>query len=196
MSNKDMIFIDTETGGVNASLNPILQIAWIIESQGIIACEKQFDVKPADNDMFCLAALDCNNFTLERMRAASERVRVFEEMRKDIKLVVGGKKPLFVCGHNVKFDIEMIHTAASACSANWWLNFGSNDYIQLDKPICTLAMCHYLNSEGVLDYPNYRLKTVCERLGIPLDNAHDALADVRATREAYHKLRKLLCTGE
>jgi DNA polymerase III epsilon subunit-like protein len=32
---------------------------------------------------------------------------------------------------------------------------------------------------------------MCEKLGISLPNAHDALGDVRATREVYYKLIEL-----
>jgi DNA polymerase-3 subunit epsilon len=187
----DILFIDTETGGLKAELNPILQMAYIIESNGVIVKENVVDVKPADDDMLVLKALEVNGFTLERMKNGVERVRGMETLRTDIKTVVGGKKPLFICGHNIRFDIDMLHTLATKTNHNWWLNFGNNDYVRLSTPICTLNMCHILNSEGILDYPNYRLKTVCERLDIELDNAHDALADIKATREVYHALREL-----
>lgn len=38
---------------------------------------------------------------------------------------------------------------------------------------------------------NRKLKTVCARLGIKMDKAHDALSDIRATREVAKTLHRL-----
>jgi len=36
--------------------------------------------------------------------------------------------------------------------------------------------------QGQLSLPNYKLQTVCEHFGVQID-AHDALSDIKATRE-------------
>jgi DNA polymerase III alpha subunit (gram-positive type) len=187
--NKTLIFIDTETSGLVAGRHTILQIAWVIERNGVILCEKTFDLKPSPDADLCLAALSVNNFTLERMQSACDPVWVLEQLREDVKKAVGGKGALIPCGHRVSFDIDMLHALAVKHNAHWWLNFGNNDYVLIRKPLCTLAMCHFLDSEGILHYTDYKLTTVCKELGVPLTEAHDALGDVQATCKVYHLLK-------
>jgi DNA polymerase III epsilon subunit-like protein len=107
---------------------------------------------------------------------------------------MGGGPPLVPCGHNVKFDVDFLYALAHKGTETWWLNFGNNDYLRLRKPLCTLAMCHYLDYIGKLNLDNYKLTTVCKALGIDLPEctAHDAMADVQATRTLFHKLKGML----
>lgn len=191
MNNKTLFFFDTETSGLMPDRHGILQIAWIIEKNGAVLRERVMDVKPGVIDLN-LNALAVNNFTLERMMVARDAQVVLEELRNDVKLAVGGGPALTPCGHNVKFDIDFLHALARGCNATWWLNFGQNDYLNLKKPLCTVAMCHWLDYAGVLSLPDYKLTTCCKGLDIELVGAHDALQDVRATRQLFHKLEGLM----
>jgi DNA polymerase III epsilon subunit-like protein len=190
--NKTLFYFDTETSGLESTRHTILQIAWIIEKNGAVMCERVFDIRPKDDADMCLAALNVNNFTIARMLAAREAPLVLGQMREDIKLAVGGGSALTPVGHNVKFDIDFLYALAKSRNETWWLNFGNNDYLKLKKPLCTVAMCHWLDYTGVLSQSDYKLTSCCKQLGITLEGAHDALQDVRATRQLFHKLEGLM----
>lgn len=77
-------------------------------------------------------------------------------------------KPLFtektlITAHNVPFDRSVL--------------FGCLDYYGIEAPhfqtLCTVQSSKKLLSE----LPNHKLNTVCDALGIRLDNHHNALAD-------------------
>lgn len=188
---KPIFFFDTETGGLEPSHHALLQVAYIIEKDGAVMIERAFDIKPDDNSDVCLGALNVNNFSIDRMMAGTDRVVVLETIRQDVKMAVGGGCALVPCGHNVRFDVDFIYALAKKGSETWWLNFSpQSQYINLKKPLCTLAMCHYLDYVGKLNLSDYKLTSICKALGVDIINAHDALADVRATREVFHLLQK------
>lgn len=80
-------------------------------------------------------------------------------------------KPLFtentlITAHNVPFDRGVL--------------FGCLNHYQLETPhfqtLCTVQSSRKL----LYELPNHKLNTVCDALGIPLDNHHNALADSMA----------------
>ena len=191
---KTLLFFDTETSGVDAERNGILQIAWIIERNGEVFDECVSDVALPKDLSISLEALEINNFTLERMKKGRDACAVMEQLRLKLKSAVGGGPAAIPCGHNIKFDIDFLHRTAKRINAAWWCNFGQNDYLALRSPVCTLALCHYCAYRGILELPNYKLATLCGHFGIPL-TPHDALADIRATRSLFYKLDSLLIQG-
>ena len=49
------------------------------------------------------------------------------------------------------------------------------------------SIIQFLHLKGYIDLPNYRLETVANHFGIKIDS-HDALSDIKATREIAYKL--------
>lgn len=75
--------------------------------------------------------------------------------------------------HNISFDIGFIHAAGKKYSYNF-------DHPQMD----TIVMAR----QKLGGLRNYKLGTIVERLGIPLDNAHRAIHDATATAKVFIKL--------
>jgi DNA polymerase III epsilon subunit-like protein len=191
--DRKIFFFDTETSGLDPTRHTILQIAWVIEIDGEIVNQECHDLKADDGADLNLKALEINNFTLDRISRGREWRAVFEEMRVAVKKAVGGGRELTPCGHNVKFDVDMLYGMVKNSPEKWWLNFGpANGHICLKKPLCTLAMAHYLDYRGDLSLPDYKLTSLCRHFGIQLPNAHDALGDILATRQLFHTLDTLI----
>lgn len=192
MTAKTMFFFDTETTGLVPGRHAIIQIAWAIEKDGMVINRDAMNIKIADDDDICVKALEVNNRTLESLHIGVDAFTALEKMRNVIKTAVGGDGPLVPCGQNVKFDIDMLHAMAQKYRATWWLNFGSNDYLLLRKPVCTVSLANYLASQDALNLPDHKLGTLCRFFNIPLDDAHNAYADVEATRRVYHHLDTMI----
>lgn len=71
-------------------------------------------------------------------------------------------------GHNAPFDLAFLRREAKIAGMT----------LHIDGALCTLRMSRALDPTRVL---SHRLGDVCERYGIPLIDAHDALADAEAT---------------
>jgi DNA polymerase III epsilon subunit-like protein len=66
-------------------------------------------------------------------------------------------------------------------------------YVDLSNSLCTCAIARFLSYREKIAVRNHKLVTLAEYFKIPI-NAHDALGDVRATREVFHLLNKqVLC---
>uniref|UniRef100_A0A6M3LAG5 Putative exonuclease n=1 Tax=viral metagenome TaxID=1070528 RepID=A0A6M3LAG5_9ZZZZ len=89
-----------------------------------------------------------------------------------------------MAGYNIKFDADMLR----ACMLkNGDPYFGSWFFWPL-LDVQTFVALKVLNG---LHLPNFQLFTVCTHFGIELD-AHDAMSDIKATRELYYLLRRSL----
>lgn len=70
--------------------------------------------------------------------------------------------------HNAPFDMAFLANEARRSGVD----------LRLDGALCTLRMSRALDPERTM---SHRLGDLCERYGIPLIDAHDALADAEAT---------------
>jgi len=173
-----ILFIDTETGGLDASRNPIIQAAWIIEDDsGEVIQERAMDIVPERDDEFNLGALEINGFTLERLKAGKGLAYMMDMLKIDCLPRMG----LWVCGHNVQFDINFLHAAAK--KSNYYLSMFLDTRLVLD----TRSILAYYKKLKIVSPNDCKLTTACKYFGIEID-AHDALSDIRATRRLYQIL--------
>ncbi|MGL5428128.1 MAG: 3'-5' exonuclease, partial [Cetobacterium sp.] len=96
-------------------------------------------------------------------------------------------KLIMIC-HNYPFDFRMLF--------NFYNRLGNRfmgSFINFKLNVCTLNLVKSLQVIGVLPIlENNKLETWCKYFGVSLENAHDALEDIRATREVYKSLEATL----
>lgn len=73
-----------------------------------------------------------------------------------------------VCAHNAAFDGAFLAAAAASCRSD----------LGFDEMLCTLTLSRQLDPGRTR---SHRLGDLCRVYGIPLEQAHDALADAEAT---------------
>jgi DNA polymerase-3 subunit epsilon len=98
-------------------------------------------------------------------------------------------KPL---GHNVAFDLGFLHYEGRKDPG-----FGLvlRDALNF-KSTCTLNLASEIDEAWQVTAPSYKLGELTRRYGITLDNAHDALADIRATVALHRALLQQIKRGE
>lgn len=112
MMNK-IIFIDTETGGVNAEKSALIQLSGIIEVNGVEKEKFNFYIKPFKNSEVNEKALEVQGRTLEELRTdkyIDESIiykKFLEILDKYIDKYDKNDK-FIVAGYNVKFDIDIL----------------------------------------------------------------------------------------
>jgi DNA polymerase III alpha subunit (gram-positive type) len=182
----NILYLDFETSGLDPKRHAVLQAAWIVERNGEVLQERVFDVQPDRNDDICLAALELNSFDLARMKAGKYMSHVLAVLKSDCLQVYAPR----ICGHNVQFDMSFLTAAAEKAHENLYL------YLDMKKFLDTAAIARYLDYQGVISAERYNLETCCNHFGIKNDKAHDALGDIRATRELFHILTNLSVNHE
>jgi len=179
---KNILFLDFETGGFDPKRHAPLQFAYIIEHDGEIVKEECYDLVPDRNADLCLAALEVNNFTLERMKAGKD----FSYVLLQLKLACIPYNGIFPVGHNVQFDLDFLKAGADSAHENIFA------YLDIKRCLDTRAIAQWLAYRGRFTdrISDFKLTTLCAMYGIDID-AHDALGDVRATRKLFHVLELL-----
>jgi DNA polymerase III epsilon subunit-like protein len=171
------LYIDFETSGLDSSRHGILQAAWIVEMNGNLLVERSMDVCLRPNDDISPMALSTNNFTLDRIMAGRDLSIMVAALKEDLRQ---GSAYFPLCGHNVQFDVGFLIAALKKTNEHIYdINFKC----QYDTR--SIMAWEAMKHGWIL--PDYKLETCCRYFNIPLV-AHDALNDIRSTRELFKRL--------
>jgi len=180
-----VLWIDTETTGTDPKKNAMIQLAYIVEIGGGIIEEGDFLIKPFSGAKIEKKALDINNRAEEEILQFPDLAIVIKEFKKVLAKYVNkfNKLDKFVlAGYNVSFDEQFLRAAFERTKDKY---FGSW-FFWPKREVASYVSEHI--AEQTLRLLNYKLETLCEHFEIPIE-AHDALNDIRATRDLYYILR-------
>lgn len=189
------LWLDVETTGTDPIRHGIIQIAMIAVVDGE---EHEFERKISifTQDEIDPEALRANGTDPQILPTYTRPRRVHEELLEWLGRYVDkyDRNDKFTPGgYNAdRFDLPFLQSWFKKCHDKWfgsWMN-----YMVIDP----YAIAKFMRWTGRLDLPNYQLATVCAAFDIPLgDDAHDALADVRATRMLAERMKEeLICPVE
>jgi len=177
MNGSPLFFLDFETSGLDCARHGIIQAGWIVEQDGKIISENGFDVQLYRNCDINPAALEINDFTIERCMAG----KPLEVMTAALRgaLSVGFTRKVIPIGHRISFDLGFFREACEKTRDNLTM------FVDFQKQVDTLGLAQWLNHAGYFSVKDNKLETLCDYYGIKIE-AHDALSDVRAVRQLYH----------
>lgn len=178
-----LLFLDTETTGLDPVKNGIIQISGIIEIDGVVKEEFDFRCNIFPGKVCNGDALECNGKTLEQ-------IKTFEDPRVVYRKLVGiltkyidrydKNDRFYLVGQNVKFDYDMMRQWFEDNGDRYFYTF---IFYHLIDIITISALFHIT---GIMKLPNMKLVTVAEHFGIKF-NAHDSKEDIRVCREIFYK---------
>ena len=178
-------WIDTETTGLNPASNAVVQIAVLIEQDGEIIEKAEVKMRPHVGAMINDKALHTNRRTIEEISKWPSPPEGKYKFRKVLEKYVhprNSEDKFFIAGYNISFDVNMLNSFFKQCGDDYCMSFFYSCFID----VRTTVGEHFLSSDIVL--PNYKLKTVCSHFGIQF-KAHDAMEDIKATRDLYYELK-------
>ena len=190
-----IVFFDLETGGLEPTRHPIIQIAAVavdassleeIESLNVLL---QFSVDDCSPE-----ALEINSYNKERwgeqaVPAGVAQTQFTEMLRRFSTVEQKSKKGNTFCvaqmaGHNIaSFDMLFLQ--------HWYKKTGAF-LPAFYRPLDTLQRAAWYFQENAVPLPeNLKLGTLCAHFGVPIPEgeAHDALADVRGNIALYKAIR-------
>lgn len=182
---KKALYFDVETTGLNPWRNDIIQLACLVEINGEIKEEFETKIRPFDFDNIDQKALDIHGYKVEQLREFPHPMEVHKKLTDLLGKYVNkfDKSDKFApAGYNVRFDADFLQNFFKKNDDKYYGSWFNWRYID---PMYTLYMMDY---ERRLALPDYKLQTVCTHLGIGID-AHDALSDIRATRQLVGMLQ-------
>jgi DNA polymerase-3 subunit epsilon len=186
MEKISILWLDTETTGLDENKHALIQIAGILDECGYVIDTFNVHIRPFKGDLLNKDALIKNGINKEDFyenkflppKLAFEKIISFLE--KYINRYDSSDK-LILAGKNIQFDIRFLRKFFDKCDDNYYGSWFHYPYIELESEIAK-----YLLLKNIL-LPNYKIETICEHFNIDI-KAHDALEDVRATRKIYYKI--------
>lgn len=154
--------VDLETTSLEPSTGHILQIARVeADCSGRVVDEWSTYVKPPHWPFARVGPVDIHRIHRLTLRRAPRTVQALEALASRLDGMV-------FTAHNAEFDLGYLRHHAARLG------------VQLPEVpvLCTLALSRSLDPSGTR---SHRLVDLCERYGVDLRDAHDALADARAT---------------
>ena len=180
---KRLLFIDTETGGLDFRKNSLLTIGFVVWDKEYGILYKKEVCQKLDKYIIEKSALEINHFDINKINkddilSAHEIEKVIISIKNEF---FSDKKLIPLAGHNVNFDTNFIREMFEQNNLDY-------DKLFLHRIVDTYSIVRFLidvgklpegidNSSGAFDYFN-----------IKVNGRHTALGDAIATAELYEKL--------
>lgn len=179
-----VLYLDTETTGLDPVVHDVIQIAGAIEIDGEPVDEFCLFAQPMNWENISQEALDLRGLNVDDLKAYPTAGQAYRELvriwSKHINKYDRADK-FAVAGQNVRFALDFM---ASFFRKQGDKYFGS--WISW-QPIDLMYLASILRYSGKLPVENLKLGTVAQALGIEFQ-AHDALEDIRTTRTVLREL--------
>ena len=186
-----ILWLDVETTGLNPKENDIVQIAGIVDIDTIPGEEFNYFMQPFSFENISHEALNINGFTIDQLRTFEEPINVYRKLISIFEQFVDKfdrNDKMFIAGQNPGFDRDFLK--------EWFVKnddkyFGSwFDYHIVD--LCAFSLAFHI--KGIIDLHNpktgrisVRLTNVANAFGLEQKTPHNALDDIRLTREIFYE---------
>ena len=186
-----IIFIDTETGGVNPEKSALIQLSGIIRIHKKDVEKFNFYIKPFENSEVTEKALEVQGRTLEDLKTDKyvEEKEVYKQFINILDKYIDKydrTDKFIVAGYNVRFDVDILKAFFQRHGNNFLFSY--LDSSMLD-PLYSIRLLQIAEVLPVLE--NNKLETWCKHFGIEF-SAHDSLEDIEATKKLIGKLISLI----
>jgi len=143
-------------------------------------------MQPHQGAQISSEALDVNRVNVDDLVKFTSHEKAYQQINEFFSQHVSQfdrNDKFYPAGFNVQFDLEFLGRIFKRFD-----QYGIGSFFNW-KVIAPLYLLYLMDSMCKLSLPNYKLGTVCDHFGISLTNCHDALADVKATRELMERLK-------
>lgn len=192
-----LLYLDTETGGLDPKTNPALQISGIIEINGIVQQEFDLRLRPHPSAVIDAKALSINGLDPERLHDPDrlEPIDAYKRL-KSIFLTHIDKydrtDKFYLVGQNVHFDYGFLLELWNRQGDNYLGSFIHYHKIDLIALTAALRLANKLPTDERL--PSMKLEALCHYFQMP-KQTHDSMSDIRQTREIFGKYLQFLSSN-
>lgn len=176
-----IMYFDVETTGLDPEKNDIIQLAYILEEDGVEKFEGNLKMQPLNWGEISEKALEVNGVTRSQLKEYPMPQKAHAFFMDDLQAF--GAKWVIPCGYNVNFDIGFLKA--------WFKKMGFSGYGSMFtyKPIDPYQVIILLDSIKPYYLKNHKLETMARYYGIELQ-AHDAMSDIRATKKLLEIIKE------
>ena len=188
-----LLYLDTETTGLEPPRNAIIQISGLIEIDGTIVREFDFRLRPHLDALIEQQALDANHISREELLDPTrlEPIDAYKKLKSIFLTYIdkyNKEDKLYLVGQNVHFDYGFL---LELWKRNGDMYLGS--FIHYHK-IDLIALTATARLAGILPKdkaPSLNLATLSKLFGLG-EQQHDSLDDIKKTREIFLRMVELM----
>lgn len=178
---RKVFWLDTETTGLNAKENSMIQLAGLIEIDGVVKRSVNILFRPLKLKKIDPVALQVNGRTVEEIEKFPPAQIGIAQLKAILKKYVNpfDKDDKFVpAGYNVNFDLDFLRETWAVVGDK----YGPGSFL-FNCPYDVRTDASKLILYKEMRLKNYKLITVCDCCGIDIGKAHDPMNDIIASRE-------------
>ncbi len=185
-----LIYIDTETTGTDPEKHALVQIAGIIEIDGVLKEEFNFCARPNDDDQISIGAIEATGMDLLKVIHYQDQSDMLVQIVKTFDTYIQKYKKnktvgdrFIPVGYNVEFDMGFLKALFRKYHHKYFYAYISPQTVDV------YHMAKYLAAFGLIKPKSFTLGDVCASMGIEF-NPHDALEDIQATRKLAYEFNR------
>ncbi len=187
-----ILWVDLETTGINPNKNGVIQMAGIVEIKNEV--KEEFDIlsNVFPDDVIEDKALEVNKRTREEIKGFQVPRIAFCQFTTILGKYIdkfNKEDKLTFAGYNVGFDKDFLWKYSKKCGERYLGSFVRGYCLDVMQFVIAYS---YMDSEFMP--ADYKLGTIAKYLKIEF-NAHDALADIKASRDVFLMLVARLKRG-
>ncbi len=169
---KKIIYFDTETSGLNAESDQIIQLSYIVEEGGKVT--KTYDKYAKYDKPLPAKIIELTGITDEILYKEGVDLSVIaHDFRKEIE-----NADVYLVAHNTQFDLGFIYHTLN--------RYYEDAYYLLSK-------CHFIDTLTIVkdrkSFP-HKLENCIEHYSLDAVNSHNALDDTDAMRKLFYAMIK------
>ncbi len=182
-----LVFLDVETTGLDYKTCSIIQLSGIIKVVGKEEVTFDYRIRPYKNDTISEIAAEKTGLTQDIIMQYPEVGGVVKEFKAllDSTLKIEGSNRIrraYFVGYNSQFDMDFVRDLLDLNGSNFKRYF----YFP-DIDVMRLYALYFMCKRGSIK--SFKLTDIYEAIfEEELVNAHDALADVQATKKLYEAI--------
>ena len=181
-----LLWLDTETTGLNKEKCDIIQIAGIVIIDGIEKERFNFRCQPINYENIEPISFEKTKMTIEKLKELPMPQELYSKLIELLNKYIdryNKDDKFFIAGHNVQFDLEFLKNFFLKMGDKY---FGSYFYY---KTVDLMYFATILHTAGLINLTSWKLGDIANYLQIQTDdNLHDALYDIDLTRKCFCKL--------
>lgn len=178
-----VLFIDTETGGIDPIECSLFSIGIAVWEDGSIIFEDEIYIK---DDIYrtTAQALSINNIDIIQIERNGLTMHEAIEKIKEIKKQYFNDMVMTVAGHNIAFDVSFIKQLYKNSNFSFTDDFSH-------RMIDTASILQFLYFSGRIEENISALDSALKYFNINVKKRHTALDDCKATAELFNNLIRL-----
>jgi DNA polymerase-3 subunit epsilon len=183
-----ILYLDTETTGLDPEKNDIIQIGGLIEVNGKVVDNFEMYGRPRRPEFITPESVKVHKIKVETMMKFPRQEQMFDKFYKKINRYTSGfnrQDRILIVGYNVQFDIDFLRKFFNRGLEELGhdikkINFGNFFY---NGGVDPLPVLRYLAATGRMPMPkSFKQSTVAKMLGVKY-RSHHARYDIEVTRQ-------------